>query len=150
MREEIIEFTTIREDFSEYEAENGQILRAKEAVIEIINRIDDGKKKARLKFSIISNVVTPNPIDTSTLELETDPNKVTAEYQVKELSFRPLKEIVNIYETKNAIILLIPIMQKIFLTSKKDANNAPHLRFSLMSDVSIIEKRLPPPATPNF
>src|SRR2546428_7935932 len=88
MREEIIEFTTIREDFSEYEAENGQILRAKQVVTEIINRIDDvGKKKARLKFSIISNVVTPNPIDTSTLQLETDPNKVTEQYVTKELSF---------------------------------------------------------------
>ena len=149
MREEIVEFITIREDFSEYEAENGQILKVKQVVTDIINSADDDKKKARIGSRLVSHIVTPTPIDTSSLEYEPDPNKVTQADEVKDLDFRPLKEVVNIYETKNSIILVIPRMEKIILTRKKNTDNAPHLRFKLVSDFSIIEK-YPKPLPLNF
>lgn len=149
MTEERIEFITIREDFSEYEAENGQILRVKSVVTEIINRMEDDKKGGGLKFSTISNVSTPIKIDTSNMKLVTDASQVTQDDVLNELKFKPIREIVNIYETKNALILVIPHMQQIFLTNKKDESNAPHLRYLLATDVNIIEK-IPPSFSPKF
>lgn len=146
MREEPVEFTTIREDFSEYEADNGQILKVKAVVTDIVNVTNnDGRASARLNFKTISHVITPIPIDTSNFILESNPDRVIEQDQIGELTFRPLKEITNIYETKQTMILLIPQMQRIFLTNKKDANGAPHLRFTMSTDVSILSKHHPPP-----
>lgn len=150
MAEERVEFTTIREDFSEYEVENGEILRVKFVLTEIINRTNGDKETGGgIRFSTISKISALAPIDTSNLELISDPSQVTKKDEVKELKFKPTKEIVNIYETTNSLILAIPHMTKIFLTNKKDQNNLPHLRFSLVADVTITEKT-PPPRAPKF
>lgn len=145
MEIEQIEFNTIREDFSEYEAENGQILRVKQVITSITNHDEDGKKRSSAEFKLISLTIAPTTINTSNLKLVEDPNQITEKDVVKEIQFTTLKEVVNIYETKNALILVIPHMQKIFLTDKKDKNNAPHLRFTLASDINIIQKTVSPP-----
>jgi hypothetical protein len=147
MGDEFVEFNTIREDFSEYQAENGQILKIKSTVTSIINTEVDNKKQAKMSLQIVSAVATPIPIDTSKLQLA-DPNQVTEKDQVGELKFTIVKEIVNIYETKNLMILAIPHMQKVFKTNKKDVDNNPILRFTFTSDLNILNKTGLPPNTP--
>jgi len=137
-----VDYTTLREDFSEYECENGQILRAKATIANMIQEIDDeGKKKNTLGFKEISNVVTPNPIDTSDYEFM-PAEQVSKEHVTGELSFKTIKEIINVYETKKSIIIIAPVMEKILLTNKKDKNNDPILRYVLKRGISIIDKKM--------
>ena len=145
-------YTTIREDFSEYECENGQILRAKATIANMIEKTDDeGKKKSTLGFQEISSVVTPNPIDTSDYEFMPT-EQVSQEHVTGELSFKTITEIINIYETENSVIILAPIMEKILLTNKKDKDGNPILRYVLKRGISIIDKKMlqegPPPNSP--
>lgn len=146
MADELVEFNTIREDFSEYQVENGQILKIKSIVTAIVNTEVDNKKQAKMSLQIASTVATPIPIDTSKLQLA-DPNQVTEKDQIGELKFTAVKEIVNIYETKNLMILAIPHMQKVFRTNKKDVDNNPILRFTFTSDLNILNKTALPPNT---
>ncbi len=148
MIEERVDFTTVREDFSEYEVENGEVLRVKAVVTEIINKTDGDKETGGdIRFSTISKISASDPIDTTDLELESDPNKVTEKDEVKELKFKTIKEIVNIYETANSLILVIPCVTKIVLTNKKDPNNLPRLRYLLVTDVAVTSKK-PLPVQP--
>lgn len=49
MREQRVEYNTIRDDFSVYKVENGQILKVKLSVVEMIDKIDeDSENKGAL------------------------------------------------------------------------------------------------------
>ena len=55
MDEEYVSFTTIREDFCEYQVENGQIIRAKNTISKIVNKTIEGKKKGGIVMQTVSN-----------------------------------------------------------------------------------------------
>jgi|SRR5579864_7897017 len=139
MKTERVEFDTIREDFNVYKVENGQILKVKNGVSDIINQTDDsGKTKGQVKTQLSFIVLTPEGIDTTGLvEAET----VTDKDQTKELKFEVVKDgIVNIYETKKSLILVGIKVEKIFATNKKNKLNEPILQFTSLTALSSVTK----------
>lgn len=132
-----IEFTTIREDFSEYKTENGLILRVKITVMDILQDAVD-----KLKFSMdlkdIATVITPSNFDTSSME-NAEFENVTDNDVIKELKFYPIKITTNIYEIKNAIIIVFLKVTTIKLTNKKDKiKHSPILRFNSEATINVI------------
>ncbi len=140
MNKSQIPFVTIREDFSTFECENGQTLRVKLSVVEIIKIQDDDKENSAISFNEISRVFSSTPIDTSNLEMAR-PEDVTAKNQVKELEFNMTNQIINLYETEKSLIILVPIIEKIFITDKKNQDDNPILRYVMKNSVSIINKK---------
>ena len=82
----------------------------------------------------IPNVITPSNFDTSSMELQELEN-VTDNDTIKELKFYPIKTTTNIYEIKNAIIIIFLKVKSIKLTNKKDKKNSPILRFNSEADI---------------
>ncbi len=142
MTEKNIDYTTIREDFSIYECENGQILRLKPIISSIITIEEDGKEtKSVIDFKEASSIFTPKPIDTTDLKTA-KPDDITKENEREELKFKPLKEVINIYETEKSLIILYPIVEKIILTDSKDSSGDPILRYKLKNSLNIISKKM--------
>ncbi len=134
-------FTTIREDFNEYECENGQILKAKQILADILHTEDEaGKPMSNFGFKDVSTVITPTPIDTSDLEF-IPREQVTEKHVVKELKFKVIREVINIYESKNSIILISPRVSNIRLTNKKDETGSPLIRYTTNTGMSVIPKK---------
>lgn len=136
---EHISFSTIREDFSEFKAENGQILRMKPVVMDIIREQKNGKQMSSLTFQEYSHVITELKIDTSGYTFA-EASSVTDADKVKELNFVIIKRVINIYETEQSIILVSPDVEKIFLTNKKDKTNSPYLRYVSKTNVNVVQK----------
>lgn len=133
-----IEFTTIREDFNEYKTENGLILRVKVILMDILQDPVD-KSKFSMDLKDIPNVITPIDFDTSSMEIA-ELEKVTDNDAIKELKFYPIKKPTNIYEIKNAIIIISLKVTSIKLTDKKDKKNSPILRFNSEVSINVINK----------
>lgn len=112
-------------------------------LIDITNTIQDTKNVINMNIKPFSHVITPITIDTSNMEYA-EVDDVTDEDNVKELSFRILREIINIYETPNSIILLGHGIEKVYLTNKKDTSNSPVLRYKVAALVNVVEKPLSP------
>ena len=144
-----IPFVTIREDFSTFECENGQTLRVKLPIVEIIKIQDGDKENSAISFNEISHVFSSTPIDTSNLEMARSED-VTAENQVKELEFKMTNQTINLYETEKSLIVLVPVVEKIFITDKKDKDNNPILRYVMKNSVSIISKKTLSEGVPNL
>ena len=135
-----IESSTIREDFNVYEVETGQILKAKSIVVDVYEDEDKRGKFGNLGFQTISHVTTTTKIDTTDYEyLPTE--QVKEEHEIKDLKYKTIKENINIYETKELIILVDPRVEKISLTNKKNKEGNPVLRFRTGIAVSVIPKR---------
>jgi hypothetical protein len=135
-----IQFITIREDFNEYEVENGQTLRFKPSIVDLSIESKVGSNKgSQLGIKDISHVITNDEIDTSSMELSSA-EAVTEKDQVRELKFVPNKQIINIYETQKHLILVAPFISKIFLTNKKDKTNSPILRYTYEMNINVIDK----------
>lgn len=140
MTREHIKFSTIREDFNEYEIENGQILKVKIMLVDVlVETREDRKKDSTLGFRDFSNVITEGEIDTSNLEFAST-EQITEKNQVKELKFKAIKEVVNIYETSKFLILVSPNITNVFLTNKKDQSNSPILRYTYGLGINTIDK----------
>lgn len=138
--QEHVEFTTIKEDFNEYEVQNGQVLKFKVSLADILVKAkDDGSKESVLGLKDVSHVITDVKIDTSKMELGTSEG-VTEEDQREELQFRLRKQVVCIYETKSHIIAIAPTILKIYSTNKKDNANNPILRFTYGVAMNTIDK----------
>src|SRR5215218_2552469 len=130
MNKEHVEFTTVKEDYNEYEVENGQILKFKISLADITVEVkEDGNKGSQLGLKEVSHVITDVEIDTSNMELSSA-EQVTEEDQKEELKFHSNKRVVNIYETQKHIIIMAPSVLKIFSTDKKDKTDSPILRFT--------------------
>jgi hypothetical protein len=141
MTEKYLQLTTVREDFNEYEIENGQLLKTKNILMDLIE--DEGGKLGKqgsIGFQTVSHVRTPILIDTTNLELAL-PEQVTDNDIVQELKFKIIKEIINIYESEKTIIFTDTQMEKIFLTKKKDKDGNPILRFRSGLNINVIPKR---------
>lgn len=153
MNKVLIQFTAIREDFSTFECENGQILRVKSVIVIIVENQDGEKKSSAIDFKDVSGVFTPNSIDTSNLEMA-KPEDVTAENEVRELDFKMTKQVLNIYETDHSLIVLLPEVEKISITDKKDKNGDPILRYTMKNSISVIDKKTfsegPPSSKPSL
>jgi hypothetical protein len=111
MTEEHIKFSTIREDFNEYQIENRLLLKVKPVLTDIIPEIKNDETGFKTIFEKISKVIgTP----------EKDPLHVLEENEKYELQFIPIKEVVNLYETDKMIILVLYKVEKVFYAPKQD------------------------------
>jgi len=134
-----VDYTTIREEFSVYEIENGQILKAKVSLVDLFNLPDENNvPRGKISIQGYSYVITPPDIDTTGMEVTNLP--VTEKDQAKELKFKTIKEAINIYETKKAIILIGLKMEKIFLTNKLNQKKEPILRYQSVNGIDAIQK----------
>jgi hypothetical protein len=136
---EHIKFTTIREGLSEFEVENGQLLKVMVVATDIFVEEKDGQKVPVLGLKELSAVITDVEIDTSGLEYA-DNEKVTENDELRELQFKPITQIVNIYESQNFIFLVPTIIRKVMITNKKDNQGNPILRFQYLPSVSTVDK----------
>ena len=98
------------------------------------------KLKFSMDFKDIATVITPSNFDTSSME-DAEFEKVTDNDVIKELKFYPIKTTTNIYEIKNAIIIVFLKVTAIKLTNKKDKiKHFPILRFNSEATINIINK----------
>ena len=134
-----IDFTTIREDMSVYEVENGQILKAKQIVIVITEGEDKKGKFGDLGFHAVSHVYSPPNMDTSGLEFS-ETEQVTDDDEADDLKFTVKKQVINVYETDDVIILVNSKVEKISSTTKKDKTGNHILRFRSGIEVNVIPK----------
>ena len=138
MKEERVDYNTIRDDFSVYEIENGQILKVKQSLVDIVNQINENEKHGSIKSQLYSFVITPD--DVERYDIEYEQGTATEKDQVKELKFKPIREIINIYETKKLFILVGVKVEKVFLTNKINKDNEPILRYQSVNGVDVMEK----------
>lgn len=118
----------------------------------ITESTQDSKQRVNLTFKDISLVITNVKIDTTGFQISSS-DKVTEKDQLHELKFRPIKEVVNIYETAKALLFLSSKIQKVFLTNKIDNRGAPILRYETLTGFGLLNKdtlviRQPPPSSP--
>lgn len=140
MNREHVQFTTIKEDFNEYEVQNGQLLKFKISLADIVVEVkEDGSKGSQLGLKEVSHVITDVEIDTSNMKLSSA-ELVTEDDQKEELKFHSIKQVVNIYETQRHIIIMAPSVLKIFSTDKKDNTNTPILRYTYGVAMNMIDK----------
>lgn len=147
MREHI-EYKVISEDFNEYKIENGQILRFKRILIDLVSETENGKPQTKLGLKDFSNIFNTVDIDTTGFD-DSLPEQVTEKDQIRELKFEISKENVSIYETAKSLILVSSSVNKVYLTNKKDKTNSPILRYESPSTIVILDKKtLQPPVNP--
>jgi hypothetical protein len=68
------------------------------------------------------------------------PEHVTEKDEIRNLEFTPVKEVINIYETKKNLILLTSRVERVGLTNKKDKDGLPILRFGVLTGVNLVDK----------
>lgn len=140
MTDTYVPFDIIRDDYCVYEVENGQVLKIRQSITDIVNTDDpDPNKQSRMDSKLMSSVIATKEIDTSNL-VESTPDQTLVSDQTNELKFKIIKELVNIYETKKSIILVTSHVYKIFATTKKDKKGDPILRFRAVHDIAISKK----------
>jgi hypothetical protein len=137
---EYIDYTILRQDFSEYQAEEGLVLRMMTLVTDMRLETDENNNKnAYIGTKDITKVLLTKPFDTSQMELG-HPEHVTEEDEIRNLEFTPVKEVINIYETKKDLIILTTRVERVGLTNKKDKDGLPILRFGVLTGVNLLDK----------
>lgn len=122
-----IDFTIIREDFNEYGLENGIHLKVKPIVTDIVTKGKNGG--FAVVFDIFSKVISS--LDEISTQSRYD--------ETKNIQFRPLKEVVNIYETRTAIILVVYQLDKLFPTAEQNKDSIPKFRIEGNTLVNVIK-----------
>jgi hypothetical protein len=145
---EHIEYQVISEDFNEYKIENGQVLKFKRILADLVSEKENDKPQTRLGLKDLSHVYNTVDIDTTGFD-ESTPELVTEKDQIRELKFEVSKENVSIYETAKSLILVSSSVNKVYLTNKKGKTNSPILRYESPSTIVILDKKtLQTPANP--
>jgi hypothetical protein len=108
-------------------------------VTDIMIEEKNGQKVPILGPKDLSVVITDAEIDTSDLEYA-EREQVTEKDEIRELQFKPITEVVNIYESQNFIFFVPTIIRKVMITNKKDKQEAPILRFEYLPRVSTVDK----------
>lgn len=139
MNEKHIDFRTVREELNLYDIENGLRLRAMQIITDI-HYEKEKEGKPNLGFKSVSYVESHGEVDTSSFEVM-PLEQITDKDNTKKLNFTPVREIVNIYETENSIILIDSRVENIYLTNKKEEKGTPILRFDSNTGISIVPKR---------
>lgn len=123
-----IEFTIIKEEFNEYDLESGLFLRVKPIVVDLVT------KGSQSGFAVIFDLF-------SKLVRSTYDSSGDAKYdETKQLQFRPRKEVVNIYETQSAIILVAYQLSTIFTSNQRDNEGLPILRLEGETLFNVVDK----------
>jgi len=122
---------TIREEFNEYDLEDGNVIRSKHVLITFgftgeLRKVDSGKSVAKTFVSLkhIAGVIPFKEIDTSVLESYAGQPLNKSAY-VKKMQFKPKQTFTNIYETDEFLITIENAVSEIWQTKFKDGNGVP-------------------------
>ena len=138
--EKHVNFITIREDFSEFEAENGQILKIKKVITDLIEQpVENSLFQTKVQMQDVIHVITTKKIDTDGM-VTADLTSLTDKDIIENLSFKPKKIVLNIYETETFILLVDVQVTSIGATNKLDVTGNPYLRFRTNFGINIILK----------
>lgn len=146
---------TIKEEFDEYELEDGNILRVKQALITFAfaddsKVVEKGKKIVNtiLQAKLVAGIVPTGEVDTTNL-VENLVEPLRKEDRVKEVGFKPIRTHLNIYETDEVLILTRNHLQKVWLTKSKDNAGIP--RYWVEATISArVEGKETPTSLPNL
>lgn len=138
LNEQRVKFNVVRQAYSTYRVENGQILKQMTAISDIRDVVDSDPPRGQATLNDVSHVISPSEIIRDNIEVTK--GEPTEEDQVRELNFEVEEDIINIYETKDHIILLACPVQKIFLTNKVDEQNNPRLRYLTRVETNVVPK----------
>lgn len=127
---------TIREEFNEYELEDGTLLRAKQVIVSFAltddeSQVDDkGGKFVKIlsNFHLVSGVVPTGEFIPQ--EEEFKETTVTEEDIIKEMKFENKKSFLNIYETDEFLLFVRTIVTNVYLAKQKDRFGQPRYRVS--------------------
>ena len=138
--EKHVNFITIRENFSEFEAENGQILKIKKVITDLIEQpVENSLFQTKVQMQDVIHVITTKKIDTDGM-VTADLTSLTDKDIIENLSFKPKKIVLNIYETETYILLVDIQVTSIGATNKLDVTGNPYLRFRTNFGINIILK----------
>ena len=103
MNKQHIPFIPLKEDFNEYRVENGQLLKVKTVLTDVVvETLEPGKKTSRLGVKDFSIIITDIDFDVSKMEYAT-PEQISDRDVLGELRFTTVKESVNIYENPKVL-----------------------------------------------
>lgn len=138
LSEQSVKFKVIRQEYSTYCVENGQILKHMTALSDIRGVAGSDPLSRQATITDVSHVISPPEITRGGIEVPK--GNLTEEDQVRELKFEVEEEVINIYETKDHIILLAGVVQEIFLTNKVDEQNNPLLQYKSQTKTNVVPK----------
>lgn len=132
---------TIREEFNEYELEDGSLLRAKQVIVSFSltddeSPVDDkGKKSVKIlsNFQLVSGVVPSGEFILQ--EQKVIEGTIPDEDIIKEVKFEEKKSFLNIYETNEFFVFVRTNVTNVHLTKQKDRLGQP--RYRVLAEVVI-------------
>jgi len=138
----------IKEEFNEYELEDGNILRAKEVTISFVLTDEEKIVSKEIKevgtlanFQLVTAIIPSGEISTDIKQENLEPAQpVTKDKIVKEISFKQLSENLNIYETDELLILARTELTHVYLTSLKDNIGLPRYHVESRAKLQIMQK----------
>ena len=140
VNEQYVQFDVVKEDYTICEIENGQILKTKQAITDVILlTLDDRNTRLNFGAKQISAVETPIKIDTHDIEVATV-ESVTEKDEIRGLKFKIIKRPTCIYESETFLILCVTDVIKVSLTNKKDKSGNPILRFVSEQKIAVVDK----------
>ncbi len=142
MKHDPVEFNTIRQEYSEYETENGLRIKVMPTVTHIVN--EDGANevgKSKVTAVTVAAVVAPQDFDRSGLKERT--GSTTKADETHELAFKLVKKAFNIYETKKFIIVIGIKLIKVYGTDRVNNMGEPVLHYKHKNSINMIEKTDP-------
>ncbi len=135
-----IKFNVIRQAPSSYYVENGQTIKHLGVVSDIRDKVGSDPPMGEVVMNDVTHVITPLDI-TRDVDLKIVKGSVpTKKNRVRELKFETEDEVINIYETKNHIVLVISVVRKVFLTNMVDDQNNPLLHCDNRVAISTVPK----------
>lgn len=143
---------TIKEDFDEYDLEDGNILRVKQVLItfgftEDVKKDEKGDKlvKTLANFQLVTGVIPTKEVDTSNLKLNPS-GVIDPSERVKKVNFKPKKTHLNIYETDETIIFIRNNLLSVWATPYKDKIGYPTYHVEALAQLTVQPK--PPKINP--
>lgn len=122
---------TIREEFNEYDLDDGNILRSKQVFMVFhpsnqIKQDPEGRKIAdfMVSFNHVASIVPTGKIDTTLLTRYAG-QPINESAYLKKVEFKERRTNLNIYETKDFLLFVNNILRDVWLTKYKDDNNIP-------------------------
>ena len=135
-----IKFNVIRQASSSYRVENGQTIKHMAVISDIRDKVGSDPPIGEVVMNDVTHVITPLDI-TRDVDLEIVEGSVPAKKnRIRELKFEIEDEVINIYETKNHIVMVVSMIKKVFLTNMVDEQNNPILHCDNKVGVSTIPK----------
>lgn len=133
MKSYLVDYTTLHEKFTDYECDNGLILRHK-PVLAAVHVTNDFPSALDIKQTYTTIVNKKKPHAKQTLLINEHEKKG------RNLKWKPVKPTINIYETDTHILFMHSVITKIFLTEKVDENGHPKLGYTSKNIINVIAK----------